>query len=133
MAGKWPGDLVLGCDQVLDLDGAVLSKPVDPSDAVAQITERGYPVREVSERLGVSAYSLYAWKKKFAKASSGEAEKDAEKLNSGVSHDGNAPWVTSDITVSTVAGQTPIAPGDRENDVSGAPVQYRKDTPQPVC
>ncbi|WP_421904481.1 IS3 family transposase [Mameliella sp.] len=47
-------------------------------DAVAQITERGYPVREVSERLGVSAYSLYAWKKKFAKASSGEAEKDVE-------------------------------------------------------
>lgn len=36
-------------------------------DAVAQITERGYPVREVSERLGGSAYSLYAWKKKFAK------------------------------------------------------------------
>ncbi|MFT6533975.1 MAG: transposase, partial [Limimaricola cinnabarinus] len=38
-------------------------------DAVAQITERGYPVREVSERLGVSPYSLYAWKRKFAKAS----------------------------------------------------------------
>ncbi len=35
-------------------------------DALAQITERGYPVREVSERLGVSPYSLYAWKKKFA-------------------------------------------------------------------
>ena len=32
-------------------------------DPVAQITERGYPVREVSDRLGVSAYSLYAWKK----------------------------------------------------------------------
>ena len=47
-------------------------------DAVAQITERGYPVREVSERLGVSPYSLYAWKKKFAKTSSGEAEKDTE-------------------------------------------------------
>ena len=47
-------------------------------DAVAQITERGYSVREVSERLGVSAYSLYAWKKKFAKASSGDAEKEAE-------------------------------------------------------
>ena len=47
-------------------------------DAVAQITERGYPVREVSERLGVSAYSLYAWKKKSAKASSGDAEKEAE-------------------------------------------------------
>ena len=47
-------------------------------DAVAQITERGYPVREVSERLGVSPYSLYAWKKKFAKASSGDGEKDTE-------------------------------------------------------
>ncbi|WP_420804614.1 IS3 family transposase [Thioclava pacifica] len=47
-------------------------------DAVAQITERGYPVREVAERLGVSQYSLYSWKKKFAKASSGDAEKDDE-------------------------------------------------------
>ncbi|MEQ6250535.1 IS3 family transposase [Sulfitobacter sp. HNIBRBA3233] len=47
-------------------------------DAVAQITERGYPVREVAERLGVSQYSLYSWKKKFAKASLGEAEKDTE-------------------------------------------------------
>ncbi len=46
-------------------------------DAVAQITERGYPVSEVSQRLGVSAHSLYAWKRKFAKASSGETEKDA--------------------------------------------------------
>ena len=47
-------------------------------DAVAQITDRGYPVREVSKRLGVSPYSLYAWKKKFAKASPGDGEKDAE-------------------------------------------------------
>lgn len=37
-------------------------------DAVAQIPERGCPVGEVSERLGVSAYSLYAEKKTFAKA-----------------------------------------------------------------
>jgi len=29
---------------------------------VAQITERGYPVAEVSERLGGSQHSLYAWK-----------------------------------------------------------------------
>ena len=32
-------------------------------DAVAQITERGYPVAEVSKRLGVSPHSLYAWKR----------------------------------------------------------------------
>lgn len=47
-------------------------------DAVAQITERGYPVSEVSERFGVSKHSLYAWKRKFTKAASGETEKDAE-------------------------------------------------------
>jgi len=50
-------------------------------DAVAQITERGYPVSEVSERLGVSKHSLYAWKawkRKFAKTASGETGKDAE-------------------------------------------------------
>ena len=47
-------------------------------DAVAQITERGYPIKEVSERLGVSLHSLYACKRKFAKATLGDAEKDAE-------------------------------------------------------
>ena len=31
-----------------------------------QITDRGYPVSEVSQRLGVSAHSLYEWRKKFA-------------------------------------------------------------------
>lgn len=29
-------------------------------DAVVQITERGYPVAEVSRRLGVRPHSLYA-------------------------------------------------------------------------
>jgi transposase len=43
-------------------------------DAVRQITERGYPVSEVSQRLGVSAHSLYEWKKKFA--SSGDRRDD---------------------------------------------------------
>ena len=47
-------------------------------DAVAQITERGYPIKEVSERLGVSLHSLYAWKRKFGKATAGDTEKDVE-------------------------------------------------------
>ncbi len=47
-------------------------------DAVIQITERGYPVAEVSQRLGVSQHSLYAWKRRFAKVVSGDAGKDAE-------------------------------------------------------
>lgn len=47
-------------------------------DAVAQITERGYPVAEVSQRLGVSPHSLYAWKRQLANVVSGDAGKDAE-------------------------------------------------------
>jgi len=47
-------------------------------DAVAQITERAYPVAEVSQRLGVSPHSLYAWKRRLAKVVSGDAGKDAE-------------------------------------------------------
>ncbi len=46
-------------------------------DAVAQIIERGYPVAEVSQRLGVSQHSLYAWKKKFSQPAGGDV-KDAE-------------------------------------------------------
>jgi transposase len=34
-------------------------------EAVKQITERGYPVSEVSNRLGVTTHSLYAWVKKY--------------------------------------------------------------------
>ena len=44
-------------------------------DAVAQITERGYPVAEVSKRLGVSQHSLYAWKKKFSQPSGSDDKK----------------------------------------------------------
>ena len=31
------------------------------SEAIRQVTERGYKVREVSERLGISSKSLYQW------------------------------------------------------------------------
>ena len=46
-------------------------------DAVAQISERGYPVAEVSKRLGVSQHSLYAWKTTFSRPP-GSDDKDAE-------------------------------------------------------
>jgi len=36
-------------------------------DAVNQITERGYSVKQVAERLGVCTKSLYDWKKQFHK------------------------------------------------------------------
>lgn len=41
-------------------------------DAVHQITVRGYPVAEVSKRLGVSTHSLYAWVKKYSKVSTAD-------------------------------------------------------------
>lgn len=50
-------------------------------DAVAQITERGYPVREVSRRLGVSAYSLYKWLKLYGEPASKRSGVDHEAEN----------------------------------------------------
>ena len=37
--------------------------PEFKDEAVRQVIERGYSVAEVSERLGVSAHSLYKWVK----------------------------------------------------------------------
>ena len=39
-------------------------------DAVSQVTDRGYSVKEVSDRLGVSAKSLYDWTKRYQKPES---------------------------------------------------------------
>jgi transposase len=48
-------------------------------DAVRQITEQGYPVAEVSQRLGVSQHSLYEWKKNFS-ASNAKGRDEAEEI-----------------------------------------------------
>ncbi len=36
-------------------------------DAVAQVTECGYSVKDVADRLGISTKSLYMWMAKFSK------------------------------------------------------------------
>jgi len=36
-------------------------------EAVKQVTERGYSVAEVAERLGTTTHSLYAWLKRYGK------------------------------------------------------------------
>jgi transposase len=36
-------------------------------EAVRQVTKQGHRVAEVAERLGVTAFSLYAWKQRFGK------------------------------------------------------------------
>ncbi|MTH97430.1 Maf-like protein [Roseibium sp. RKSG952] len=37
VSDKTPGAMVLGCDQVLDFDGQLLSKPSSPEDALVQL------------------------------------------------------------------------------------------------
>jgi septum formation protein len=38
VSDKTPGAMVLGCDQVLDFGGTLLSKPLSPEDALTQLT-----------------------------------------------------------------------------------------------
>ena len=38
--------------------------------AVSQVTDRGYSVKDVSDRLGISTKSLYDWIKKYSKPES---------------------------------------------------------------
>ncbi len=45
-------------------------------DAIAQVTDRGHSVRDVSKRLGVSAKSLYDWIKQYSKPESVLQEED---------------------------------------------------------
>ena len=45
-------------------------------EAVRQVTDRGYSVSEVAERLGVTAHSLYAWLKKFSPNQAKDQELD---------------------------------------------------------
>ncbi|MBO6827588.1 MAG: IS3 family transposase [Sneathiella sp.] len=49
-------------------------------DAVKQITERGHAVADVSQRLGVSTHSLYAWMKRYSTPddSGGKGDQSAE-------------------------------------------------------
>ncbi len=37
-------------------------------EAVRQVTERGFKVAEVAERLGITTHSLYAWLRKFGRS-----------------------------------------------------------------
>ncbi len=50
-------------------------------DAVHQITVRGYSVREVARRLGVSTHSLYKWTKLFGEPTSKAPDVDLKAEN----------------------------------------------------
>ena len=47
-------------------------------DAVAQVEDRGYPVRRVAERLGISTKSIYTWQRLFSRPTKVIKELDAQ-------------------------------------------------------
>lgn len=59
--------------------------------AVAQVAERGYSVKEVAERLGISTNSLYTWMAKFWKRQRvSDREADVRRLKKALARDGEA-------------------------------------------
>ena len=44
-------------------------------EAVKQVTERGYSVADVAERLGTTTHSLYAWLNRYGEQSPRQANK----------------------------------------------------------
>ena len=47
-------------------------------EAVAQVVDRGYPVREVAERLGISTKSISTWQRLFSRPVKVIREVDAQ-------------------------------------------------------
>ncbi|MCK6879991.1 IS3 family transposase [Enterobacter bugandensis] len=58
--------------------------PEFKEEAVRQITERGYSVAEVSDRLGVSAHSLYKWLRAFKPDNSEQHARDLMEAKSEI-------------------------------------------------
>ena len=50
--------------------------PEFKDEAVRQVVERGYSVAEISQRLGVSAHSLYKWLKAVTPDKSTQNDKE---------------------------------------------------------
>ena len=48
-------------------------------EAVAQVLDRGYSVKEVADRLGVSTKSIYDWKKLYGQSGSQRQAVDAHQ------------------------------------------------------
>nr|WP_302850301.1 transposase [Arsukibacterium indicum] len=55
--------------------------PEFKAEAIKQITERGYSVKEVSERLGVSDNSLYNWLKQHKQATEPDPALAGDRLS----------------------------------------------------
>jgi transposase len=57
-------------------------------EAVKQVTDRGYSVAEVADRLGATTHSLYTWLKKYGAPNPRQADKsDLEAENARLKSD----------------------------------------------
>ena len=69
------------------ISGGVMSMSAQPKrfteefkiEAVRQVTERGHRVADVAERLGVSAHSLYQWRKRYGQADGTAVRREADQ------------------------------------------------------
>ena len=68
------------------------------SEAVGQVVDRGYSVKEVSQRIGVSTHSLYKWLKEDSRnPRSSESVNENRDLETE-----NAPRHTSQVSPSKI-------------------------------
>ena len=51
------------------MSGRIRFNDAFKKDVASQVVERGYSVRDVADRLGISTKSLYTWKAQFSKPS----------------------------------------------------------------
>tara|TARA_R110000803_G_scaffold33057_3_gene72526 strand:+ start:226 stop:513 length:288 start_codon:yes stop_codon:yes gene_type:complete len=51
----------------MQMSGQIRFSDEFKKDAVSQVVDRGYSVKDVAERLGISTKSLYTWKAQFSK------------------------------------------------------------------
>ena len=92
-------------------------------DAVAQSEDRGYSVREVAERLGVSTKSIDTWQKQFSRPAKviKKVDAQADKIRSSEARSGagdGLEWIEN-------------SPGDRFRGDRDIP--KNRHGPQPAC
>ncbi len=62
VANRHPDALVIGCDQILDARGQILSKPIDPGDALAQLQSLRGQTHQLLSAVVVYAQGAPVWR-----------------------------------------------------------------------
>jgi transposase-like protein len=94
-------------------------------DAVQQITARGYPVREVSQRLGVSSHSLYKWLRLFAEPAPKLGSIDHEAENRRLKRELARVTEERDILRKVSHGSPPVQEPWRTRTLRASPSEVR--------